>query len=483
MIALASIRLRLSLVVTGAVVAVGAVVGLGSYVWLQESLESELCSFAVHEAEETAIVITPLHTVEEVRKHPELLDEIFGEGVVGVAVWTAEGVPVLRSPPDPRLDPWPEGLRGARTGRPAFRWLTPTSDGRPGALQTAILVRGNRDRAWIVSTAVSVDRAQAALTRYRWAAPLVVLLATALAFGGSLLLLTIGLRPVHALVGEARALLEATRPGGRLTRPGSGAELVELVDLLNAMLERTEESLGLLRRFAAHAGHELRTPLARIRSEAESALLEAPDGTAADTLASVLEEVEELRGTLDALLELSHGHGADLAAGGEPLDLAALAAEVLDGAEPLAEEQGARLVNELVGPLPVRGQRVLLARVLWNLLGNALKFARGGAVTVAAADRDGQAVLEVADEGPGWGVAEPEALFEPFATGGRPESGRGLGLALARAIARRHGGELSVVPAERGARLRLTLPLADPAQASPSAPATARGSVTGAAQA
>ncbi|MFY3743043.1 sensor histidine kinase [Anaeromyxobacter sp. Red801] len=204
---------------------------------------------------------------------------------------------------------------------------------------------------------------------------------------------------------------------------------------------------------AAMVAHEIRNPLGVIRGAAE--LVRARSGAAlaprdAEALGDVLGEVERLRRLTDDFLDLAR----DPAIAAEPADLAELAA---DAARALGRAHPAVEVALSVPPLRVRADAARVRQVLANLLENAaLAGARRVAVTAGPAGP--MARLEVRDDGPGVDAALRARLFEPFASG--RARGAGLGLAISRRIAERHGGALELAdPGPPGAAFALTLPL------------------------
>jgi signal transduction histidine kinase len=247
------------------------------------------------------------------------------------------------------------------------------------------------------------------------------------------------LRPVDRMRAEVDRI-SAQRLDRRVPEPPTGDEIARLARTMNAMLDRLSHAAERQRRFVADAAHELRTPLARIRTQLE--VDRAHPGTAdpAATSASVLAETERLQRLVDDLLLLARSDAGapDLRDAG-PVDLDEV---VLDQARgrPLVDRTG-------VVPVQVAGERVQLERAVANLLDNAVRHARTR-VTVTLTEEDGAAVLTVADDGPGIPAAGRETIFERFTRLDEARAvdagGAGLGLAIAREIAERHGGRLDL---------------------------------------
>ncbi|MGE0193742.1 MAG: sensor histidine kinase [Planctomycetota bacterium] len=221
-------------------------------------------------------------------------------------------------------------------------------------------------------------------------------------------------------------------------------------------LEQADRSLDLFRRLTATAGHELRAPLGRVTVEAEDALQRV--SAAQEALVSILGELRGLGRLLDALLNLAKDQL--LIEGGSEVEVVALVSELVEDARILAREHGPAL--SFVPPLAtssVLGNRALLARAIWNLLENAVKYVPPGeSVTVRLELAPSTVRVVVEDTGPG--LDPGLLLFQPFQRGANVQAteGHGLGLALARSIARRHGGDAIAESPARGARLVLVLP-------------------------
>jgi signal transduction histidine kinase len=458
-----SIQVKLTLAVAGVIAALGGAFALTSYVWLRGNLEDELEVFALHEIDEVAAVIAGATALDDA-KHLEALGHLLPEeGVLSLEVWSLDGSRVYPpAEPGAAAARLPESLAAARLGGRVFDDVQPEG-GIPG-LRATRMVRYEREPRWLVTATVSRSRADEALARFGRSSAAGVLAATLLVAAGSLMVLSRALRPMQDLVADA-VILTREGGGGRLDEPPRGSELGELAALLNRMLAQTEQSLDRLRRFTANAGHELRTPLTRIRGEVDAALTASDLATAREALARVLEDLDSLRQVIDGLLDLAQGEEPVLDAE-PPIELSGLVEEVVGEAALVGSERGVRIELERPPRALARGSRALLARVLWNLIDNAIRAsAPGGRVRVRLARlAGGQVAIDVEDDGPGLDPgADRDTLFEPFVqarAGAGGGDGLGLGLALSRAIARRHAGDLLWLEPDSlpGARLRLLLP-------------------------
>ncbi|BET47574.1 HAMP domain-containing sensor histidine kinase [Kitasatospora aureofaciens] len=258
------------------------------------------------------------------------------------------------------------------------------------------------------------------------------------------------LRPVEGIRREMAAITASEDLARRVPVPGTHDEVARLATTTNETLAALESSVERQRGFVADASHELRSPIASLRTQLEVAaahpeLLDL-DGAVADTV-----RLQRLAADLLLLARLDAGERPAEAR----VDLAALAREAAEG------RTGVR-VRGAEGPVSVAGSRGQLGRVLANLLDNAQRHARSSVeVTVR---RDGDAVVAaVADDGDGVLAADRERIFERFvrldAARSRDDGGAGLGLAIARDVAVRHGGTLTVHDAPAGGALfELRLP-------------------------
>jgi signal transduction histidine kinase len=240
----------------------------------------------------------------------------------------------------------------------------------------------------------------------------------------------------------------------RLAMPGPPDELRRLADTIDGLLERLEGAFDAQRRFVANASHELRTPLTAARAMLELVLSDpaATVDTFRDTCRLVLEESEHQEQLIDALLSLAQGQrGIDHR---EPLDLAAITAEVLETHELDATARAIELDASLA-PAPFSGDRRLVERLVSNLVENAIRHnVANGSVRIRVAPQAGGAVLAMSNSGQQVPEGEVERLLQPFQrlTSERIGTGEGLGLGLSivAAIADAHGAALDVRPGDDG---------------------------------
>ena len=236
-----------------------------------------------------------------------------------------------------------------------------------------------------------------------------------------------------------------------VTLQDTPAEMAPLLDALNALFARIAALLETERRFTADAAHELRTPIAAIRAQAQVALGESDEGQRRHALQATLQGCDRAARLVDQLLTLSRlesGQQAALA----PVDLRALAQRVLAELVPqaLARGQDLRLEADASTPLRVAGNETLLAVLLRNLVDNALRYSPAQAQVEVKLELDGDRVLlQVADSGPGLADEHLQRLGERFfrvldAQQSATQSGSGLGWSIVRRIAAAHGANIAV---------------------------------------
>jgi signal transduction histidine kinase len=232
----------------------------------------------------------------------------------------------------------------------------------------------------------------------------------------------------------------------RVPLNGSGDEFDVLAENLNRMLDRIERLMKGLREVTDSVAHDLRTPLNRLRNRLEESLarLQA-GGTEAGEIERAIAETDQLIGTFNALLLIAETDAGTTRAAMAPLELGAVAADVAELYEPLAEEKKVSLVLAPSPPAAIEGNRSLIAQACANLVDNAIKYTPGGGkVRVAVSTTDKGVELLVADSGPGIPAGDRPRVTERFVRleASRNSPGTGLGLSLVAAVAHFHNAEL-----------------------------------------
>jgi signal transduction histidine kinase len=275
------------------------------------------------------------------------------------------------------------------------------------------------------------------------------------------------LKRVDAMTDMSRRIMEGDLTG-RLPTAGSRDELDRLAGSVNDMLARIEALMAGMKEVSDNIAHDLKTPLTRLRNKAEDALRVASGEEAyRAALTGIIEESDGLIRTFNALLMIARAEAGNQREGMAPLDLGEIARGVAELYEPVVEEAGIAL-DVVAAPVRVTGNRELLGQVMANLLDNALKYGapEGGErrVSVTVAADGGDAVITVADRGPGIADGDRGRVLDRFVRleTSRSRPGSGLGLSLAAAVARLHGGGLSLDDNRPGLKVALRLPrLAD----------------------
>jgi signal transduction histidine kinase len=248
------------------------------------------------------------------------------------------------------------------------------------------------------------------------------------------------------------AAISGETPGERLPVPATGDEVQRLGETLNEMLDRLEAALTRERDFVADAGHELRTPLALLRTELELALRQAR--TAKELRAAVRwssHETERLAQLAEDLLLIARTDRGQLSLREEPVQVEALFGSTRSRFEWRAVELGKTVSAASPSALVVRADRMRLEQALANLVDNALRYG-GDQVTLEAAPQDSWIELHVRDSGKGFPADFLPRAFDRFtrADAARGRGGSGLGLSIVKTIAEAHAGTAHVANAEKG---------------------------------
>jgi signal transduction histidine kinase len=366
------------------------------------------------------------------------------------------------------LTPAPEKARAAV----AERFGIPPEDlefgsplgGPPGEMQHFVTING-------IPLPRLLNEAQQELKsealRQLWERSLLALaIMTVITFGLAWLLAGRMLKPLHAITSTARRLSESTLHE-RIELRGPRDELKELADTFDAMLGRLDTAFSAQKEFVANASHELRTPLTIIRTEIDVALSD-PD-VSRDELqemgAAVNEAVERSERLIDGLLMLAR---ADSHLSLIDLDLAELAESQVGLSSGEADALGLRLELDL-HPASTKGDRVLLERMVGNLVENAVRHNNpDGSFTVRTYVEGDRAKFQVKNSGTVVPADEVDKLFDRFyrpdKSRSRKTGGFGLGLSIVKSVAAAHSGTVDIVaPAEGGLEVTVSLPAAPPA--------------------
>ncbi|WP_067693093.1 HAMP domain-containing sensor histidine kinase [Nocardia jejuensis] len=272
-----------------------------------------------------------------------------------------------------------------------------------------------------------------------------------------------GLRPVARLTAATQRV---ARTDDLAPIPVTGDdELAQLTERFNTMLRALGDSRERQRRLVADAGHELKTPLTSLRTNAELLIASSrpgspqiPDQDMAELRDDVMGQIEELSTLVGDLVDLAREEAPNIQY--ERVDLAAVAEHALERAR---RRRGRIEFQVSLRPWMVYGDEAGLERALLNVLDNAAKWSPDGSIVLVRMAENGRGLLEftVDDAGPGIDPAERDLVFERFyrATAARSMPGSGLGLAIVKQVVTKHGGTIAAESSERGGTLvRIVLP-------------------------
>jgi len=311
----------------------------------------------------------------------------------------------------------------------------------------------------LTSSAAPLTRQLAAVDRGALLAiPLAVLFAVVLGW----VLTGRTLRPVAAMAAAADRITAET--SGRLPIAAADDELGRLGLRFNALLDRLDHAMATQRRFLADAAHELRTPIARARGAGDLALSLPEGADDRSALQRTQQELEVMSRLVDELLELARSDAGREAAGLQPGFLDDVVADVAGRFDAVAKRHAVRLEIDVAEEAPVRMDAAALARMVGIFVDNAIRYTpAGGTVRVAVRAEPAGALLVIEDSGIGIPPDERARLFERFFRGAaarqRAPDGSGLGLPIARAIADRHGAQITIdANAPAGTRITVRFP-------------------------
>ncbi len=414
-------------------------------VLLERSLRSAAEATALEQTEHIAARLAPDGPAEAIRELGSTLDLVQVLNGDGVAV--AASAPLVGQPPLASARPRPGEVVTEQIVAPAIdpddtlivavRGIT-TPDG-PATVLAAVTLNG-------------VDNSVRTAQRLLWMGVPVLVMVTALATFAAT---GRALRPVEAI----RARVAAISDRGldqRVPEPATRDEIWRLAATMNALLARLQGAQRVQRQFIADASHELRSPLATITAGLD--LVRSRDDRDASRLAAMQEEAHRLDRIIGDLLLLAGADERGLLPRSDDVDL-----DELVYAEQLRlRDVGPLQIDVDVEAVRIRGDRLQLARMLRNLVDNAVRHG-DGRIAIRLRPESGGALLEVADDGPGIPIADREQVFARFVrldTGrDRTTGGTGLGLAIVAEVVAAHGGRAEVLDNPGGGALfRVRLP-------------------------
>jgi heavy metal sensor kinase len=327
-------------------------------------------------------------------------------------------------------------------GSPTYRDAIGT--GHHARIRVLTLAAGN---AFVLRVGITVQDDQRVVDQARQTISAIMLAVIAVAVVVGWLLARRALAGVQNVTSTANAISRGELRQ-RVPTSGSGNEIDQLANTFNRMLERIESVVKGMEETNDNIAHELRSPITRIRGQAETTLTgpASIDGYR-DMAASTVEECDRLLAMINTMLDIAEAEAGVMNLKTEPVDLAAMLRELCELYEPVIKEKNIDVALDLPDTAVINGDVQKLQRVVANLLDNAVKYTlKGGAIRISAVSAGSYVRVRVANTGAGIAPAHLSAIFKRFyrADKSRSEPGNGLGLTLAQAIVRAHGGEITV---------------------------------------
>ncbi|MCB9852088.1 MAG: heavy metal sensor histidine kinase [Phycisphaerales bacterium] len=421
------------------------------YAGLSVSLHNEVDSFLEGEVQEFLAILhdeddeTFLEIEEDIRR--ELGSRVRND--LTFRLLDAKGKAVLASNAELFFpDPWEIPIVVPPIGEIWFETINGKSV-EPATRACSMRVELPGRGEFIAQATYSLAGVNAALGRFRhWGSGVLVLAAIGAIVGGRILARK-SLQPIHAMTQTARTI-GANELSRRLEQTGDKDELDQLAGVLNDMLGRLERQVARIRQFTADAAHELRTPLAALRGNAEVALSEhATPESRRRVLEESIEEYDRLSRLTDDLLVLARADAGQSLIQRSPVVLAAAVRDVVELFGAVAEERKIELAFDNGVEVTIDADAERIRQVLSNVFDNALKFTpSGGRVDVDLTANADFVTIKVADTGSGIDPANLPHVFDRFyradAARTRSTGGFGLGLPICRTIVEAHGGTITI---------------------------------------
>ncbi len=464
---------RLTLWGTLITLATSAAVCITLYIGLSVSLHREVDSFLEGEVQEFLAIL-----MEEGSEGFDAIENDIRRELGSRArndltfrLLSTDGELILASHADPSLpNPWKIAPSERRGPRVWFETVHPTAarhETRACCMVATLPGRGE----YVVQATYSMVGVATDLEQFMRLELIVLAAALILSFLGGRVFAQKSLQPIQKMT-ETAGAINASDLSARLNQSDDRDEIDQLAQVLNGMLERLERQVQQIRQFTADAAHELRTPLAALRGNAEMALSEGADSDRRrEALEESIEEYDRLSRLTEDLLSLARADAGQLLAVRQPVNLGAAIEDVIDLFSALAEERGIELSDSTESEVSINADPGRIKQVLSNVLDNALKFTgSGGQVRAKLIASDNEAILTIVDTGIGIAKENIPKLFDRFYRADKARSrasaspgsnaGFGLGLPICRSIITAHGGTIELESSHgKGTTVVLRFPL------------------------
>jgi signal transduction histidine kinase len=322
----------------------------------------------------------------------------------------------------------PQQLHEKRYDAVGIHWISlPSEEGYALLVATARLPDGT-----LIQVGKSTEEAFLLLAQYRLVVLTMLAISIPVSFAGGALLARRALRPIRSLTRTVREIEETARFSMRAPERGTGDEIDELSRVFNAAMGRIERLLKTMRESLDNVAHDLRTPMTRMRNRAQNSLEGASDPVVLrEALIGCLEESDLVLEILNTLMDIAEAEAGLTKTAVKLVSLVGIATYVRDLYSEVAEDQEITLSQDVWDDCIVRGDSLLLTRVVANLVDNALKYTpRGGAVNIEGRSDERFVWLSVRDSGIGISPKDLPKVWERLFRGDRSRSKRGLGLGL-----------------------------------------------------
>jgi heavy metal sensor kinase len=455
-----SIRVRLTLWYVALLGLILVVFSAVLYLSLSRNLHDEVDRSLAAEAQRQLASLDVENGAPSLAEGPDMLQV----GTVAV-LYDRAGQHVLANDPRQPLPVLAEALARAAQGQETFMTTQLPSGAEWRVLTTPVVDNGML--IGVLQVARSEGEVDAALHQLALLMALAVPLTLLLASAGGLFLAGRALNPIDRIT-RAAAAISADDLSRRLDLRGSRDEVGRLAATFDRMLDGLDRAFRRQRQFTADASHELRTPLTMLTSQIDVALerRRSPEEYE-QLLRSLREDAARLSQLLGELLTLARADAGQQLLTREPLDLGELVRSVVPAMQPLADQRGVRLTEQIRAQAPVLGDQTRLSQLVINLVDNGLRYTpAGGSVEVEVGQEGAWATLRVRDTGVGIAAEHLPRVFERFYRAdparSRADGGAGLGLAICRWIVEAHGGTIAVdSQLQHGSTFSVRLPLSN----------------------